>query len=377
MQVINQKNKMLSFKEKLAKNYINFKGWSTKRKIVIIESDDWGSIRMANAGVFEKLSKKHPQIINHRYLKYDGLEKKIDLENLFELLSKHKDAKGNSPIITALALTSNPNFELIRETGNYHSETIKETYNQYGEDKLLDLWQDEGIQNNLLYPQFHGKEHLFPERYLTRIKDVNDIENEAFMHNSIFGVDNTTRDKNFLAAFEYQNENDKKIIEKRTAEGLKQFNEIFGFNSISFCPSQSVYGEHLFEVLKNNGVLAIQAGQQFIPIDMKLKKKDYFWGDQTNNGIVFWRRNCSFEPSKSNNSDYVDKCLKEIEIAFRWGKPAVINSHRINYTSRIRTDLRDKTFNDLDKMLTTIIKKWPDVEFLNSAQLAKTILGDN
>jgi hypothetical protein len=366
----------MNFRNVLAKHYINLRGWKTKRKIVVIESDDWGSVRMANVSMLEEISKKYPQIINHRYLKYDGLERKVDLENLFELLSKHKDYRGNSPIITALALTANPNFELIRETGSYHSETIKETYNRYGEDKLLHLWQDEGIKNNLLYPQFHGKEHLFPERYMNRINDVDDIENKAFMHNSIFGVDNTTREKNFLAAFEYQNENDKKIIEKRTAEGLKEFNEIFGFNSISFCPSQSVYGEHIFKVLKSNGILAIQAGQQFIPIDMKLKKKEHFWGDKTENGIVFWRRNCTFEPSKSNTSDYLDKCLKEIEIAFRWGKPAVINSHRINFTSRIRTDLRDKTFNDLDKMLTIIIKKWPDVEFLNSEQLAKTILDD-
>ncbi len=32
----------------LAKNYVNFRGWKTKRKIVVIESDDWGSIRMNN-----------------------------------------------------------------------------------------------------------------------------------------------------------------------------------------------------------------------------------------------------------------------------------------------------------------------------------------
>lgn len=367
---------MLSFKEKAAKNYINFRGWSTKRKIVVIESDDWGSVRMADSSVYDKFQKKFPEIEKHRYLKYDGLERKSDLENLFELLSKHKDIKGNSPIITALSLTSNPNFELIKQTSEYHSETITETYNRYGENDLLKFWHKEGIKNNLLFPQFHGKEHLFPERYLKRITDKNDIEHGAFMHNSIFGINNDTRKKNFLAAFEYHDENDKVLIEKRTAEGLKEFKQIFGFNSISFCPSQSVYGNHLFEVLKENKVLAIQAGQQFYPEEMKLIKKNHLWGEKTKNGIVFWRRNCSFEPGKTNNSDYVDNCLKEIEIAFRWGKPAVINSHRINFTSRIRTDLRDKTYNDLNRMLTTIIKKWPDVEFMNSEQLAKTLLED-
>ncbi|WP_107040066.1 hypothetical protein [Brumimicrobium mesophilum] len=367
---------MLSLKEKTAKNYINFRGWSTKRKIVVIESDDWGSVRMADQSVYNELHEKYPQITKHRYLVYDGLERKRDLESLFEMLTKHKDSKGKPPVVTALSLTSNPDFKKIRETDNYHSETIKETYDRYDETDLLSFWKEEGIKNNLLYPQFHGKEHLFPERYFKRVKDSNDLEHVGFNHDSVFGVDNFTREKNFLAAFEYHNESDKKLIEKRTAEGLKEFKEIFGFNSISFCPSQSVYGNHLFDVLKNNGVLAIQAGQQFYPEDMKLKKKNHLWGDKTKNGIVFWRRNCTFEPGRSKNSDYVDKCLKEIEIAFRWGKPAVINSHRINYTSRITTDLRDRTLNDLNNMLTTIIKKWPEVEFMNSEQLAKTLLED-
>jgi hypothetical protein len=38
---------MLSLKEKLAKNYINAVGWQTKKKYLVIESDDWGSIHMA------------------------------------------------------------------------------------------------------------------------------------------------------------------------------------------------------------------------------------------------------------------------------------------------------------------------------------------
>lgn len=362
----------------LAKNYINFRGWSTKRKIVIIESDDWGSVRIANAEVADKLANQFPEGKKSPFLEYDGLERKEDLELLLDVLDKYKDVKGNSPVITALSLTCNPDFELIDRMGEYHSETIEKTYQNYGEDELLQFWITEGIKKNLLFPQFHGKEHLFPERYFPRIQDENDTEHFAFINNSILGSNNSlARNKNFLAAFEYHNDRDKKNIEIRTEEGLNEFEELFGYRSVSFCPSQSIYGDHIFKVLKDNGVLAIQAGQQFVPHNMTLKKVDHLWGDKTSNGIVFWRRNCTFEPSKTKKPDFVNECLKEIEIAFRWGKPAVINSHRVNYTSRVKTDVRDITLVNLDKMLKIILKKWPDVEFLNSADLAKLMNIEN
>jgi hypothetical protein len=35
-----------SLKSTLSRNLTNARGWRTNRKIVVIESDDWGSIRM-------------------------------------------------------------------------------------------------------------------------------------------------------------------------------------------------------------------------------------------------------------------------------------------------------------------------------------------
>lgn len=366
----------MDIKKSLAKNYINFRGWKTNRKIVVIESDDWGSVRIANHNVVEKALKIRPSIGENKFLLYDGLERQDDLELLFDLFSKHKDFKGNHPVITALTLTSNPNFDLMKERGSrfdFESESISATYRKYQEENLLSFWKNEGIKNNLLYPQFHGKEHLFVKRYINRINNKNDIEHFAFQNDSIFGIENTTRILNFLAAFEYQEEIEKKDIEKQTEEGLKEFADLFGFRSTSFCPSQSVFGDHIFSTLKNNGILTIQAGQQFLPQGNQLVKVDNIWGKQTKEGLVFTRRNCTYEPYKNIDHDHVDECLREIEVAFRWGKPAVINSHRINFSSRIRTDLRDKTFIDLDRMFKAIIKKWPNVEFLNSSDLAEII----
>ena len=93
----------------LAKNYINFRGWRTNRKIVVIESDDWGGIRMANQDVVEKALKYRPSIEKNKFLLYDGLERQVDLENIFDLLVKHKDFKGNHPI----AIGPQPNDTIV------------------------------------------------------------------------------------------------------------------------------------------------------------------------------------------------------------------------------------------------------------------------
>ena len=60
-------------------------------------------------------------------------------------------------------------------------------------------------------------------------------------------------------------------------------------------------------------------------------------------------------------------------MAFRWGKPAVINSHRVNYSSGIFEENRDNSLRLLDALLKAIIKKWPEVEFMNSQQLGELV----
>ena len=44
-----------NLKSKIIVNLSNVKGWRTKRHIVVIESDDWGSVRMSSLESFERL----------------------------------------------------------------------------------------------------------------------------------------------------------------------------------------------------------------------------------------------------------------------------------------------------------------------------------
>jgi hypothetical protein len=276
---------------------------------------------------------------------------------------------------------ANPDFKRIEESEftYYYYQTIEETYNDYGESELLDLWRNKGIKENLLFPQFHGREHLNPLKWLKVLKSGNEMELQAFSKRCLLGLSGgmTTQKDLYMAAFEAQGSEEKEYVINAVIDGLKKFNEIFGFNSISFVPSQSKQFEEVNRVLVEHGVLFSQAGQYFIPRgNGTFKKVNKFWGSSDKFGMKFWRRNCNFEPYRDYSNE-VEKCLSEIDTAFRWGKPAVISSHRINFTSRIDKSHRDKCLNQFDILISRITKKYPEVEFLNSSQLADLMLNSN
>jgi hypothetical protein len=69
----------------------------------------------------------------------------------------------------------------------------------------------------------------------------------------------------------------------------------------------------------------------------------------------------------------VNECLGDIASAFRWHKPCVISSHRVNYIGCIDEKNADEGLRKLDELLKEIIKRWPDVEFMTSTELGDII----
>jgi hypothetical protein len=361
----------------LRKSYVNFRGWSSKRKLLLIESDDWGSIRMPNKEVYNQLLSQGLPVDRSRYSKFDTLESQTDLERLFETLTKVKDQNGNAATLTANYLVANPDFDKIKQDDfkNYHYEDVFQTYERYGNAATIKKLVDTGIKENIFYPQFHGREHIHPLRWLF---SVNHCPNErlCFDHFAIPGVPlncapNTT--KKFLSSFDYYNLEEKQFNEEALVDGLKMFEQIFGYPSKTFIAPQSVRGEHLDAVLSKNGVLYHQNGQQLLPSfeDKNNAVVNKYWGYQNDFGMLYWRRNVTFEPSKNTNFDSVSSALSEIKNAFLFGKPAVINSHRVNFIGSISEANQIDSLTKLEQLLTKVVQIWPDVEFVNSQQLGE------
>lgn len=367
----------------IRKNLVNLPGFRSGKKIIVFESDDWGSIRMSSKEAVKKLKNLGLKIDNNYFTAKDILENHKDLDLLFNVLASFSDIKGNHPVITANSLVANPDFAKIKVGGflNYYFETFPDTYKRYsGDSSTLEVWK-KGIEQHLLWPQFHGREHVNVVEWLRALRTGNPAETAAFELECILGLENYTGSKRpdgYMAAFSFESAEEKTNHEKILSEGLNIFERIFGFRSSSFIASCGVHPIHLDKILKIDGVKYIQGGKQYMEDKHgNLNPINRFWGYRNIEGQIFWRRNATFEPSRKPDFDWVNSVMAEIAIAFRWGKPAVINSHRVNYVGSISADNRDNTLRLLNMLLTEILKKYPDVEFMSSDQLGDLMAGIN
>lgn len=363
----------------LRANYVNMKGWSSKRKILLIESDDWGAIKMPSNEVYQKLKATGIPVDSNYFAKYDSLETEKDLEDLFNVLSSFKDINGAHLCITANTIVANPDFKKIKDNNfeKYEYELFTESYKRYGQDKAFGIWQD-GIKEHLLFPQFHGREHINPHEWLKVLRHGDKSEILAFDNEVLLGLENANGSQRFLnytGAFNFESKEEEATFQQIISEGITHFKNIFGFESTSFVAPCGIKNDNLDEVLFNNGVKYFQVGRQLEPDGHGgVVAHNRFWGDTNSRGQIYWRRNGTFEPSRDWNFNWEDSIMKEAEYAFRWGKPLVLNSHRVNYSGGVDPKNRENTLRLLTKIVKKLQSKYPDLEFMSSDQLGDFIM---
>lgn len=372
----------MNLRAQLAKHYINLRGWKTKRKIVVIESDDWGSIRMNSKESFNRLLKNGIPVNKSYFTINDALETNEDLWRLQEALSIVKDVNGRHPIMTLNSVVANPDyFNIIKSNYNtYFYEKITDSYskNIFDSTKVIQIYLESILKNEFFKPQFHGREHLNVRKFMSNLSSHFQYDILGANENCILGLTMGEQIKsrklyhnnNYMAGFESLDSDHENEINAITVEGINLFEEIFGYKSKSFVAQSLIWGNHLLPVLKKNNIEYIQGAQQFIPQGQgKLKVINNFSGNKTIYNQTLWRRNVSFEPSSNPNIDWVNRCMNDIEIAFFWNAPSIINTHRVNYIGSINPENRDKNLKLFVELLSKIVARWPDVEFYTSDEL--------
>lgn len=367
-------------KHYIGSNLINLQGPKLNRKIIVFESDDWGTIRMPNIKVREYLCSKFPYNFNLKTYDYvDNLANAKDLENLFEILCKYKDFKGNHPVITANTIVANPDFEKIRESGfsEYFYEPFTETLNKYSTHTNTFKFWKEGITAGVFHPQLHGREHLNVSVWLEILKNGEQSSIEALNHNT--WVMKSDKGERLDIAFNYKSREEFSFVEKYLRESAELFEAIFGYKSKSYIAPSYTWNYEIEKVLYSLGVNTIQSGlYQILPeYDIKNgneRRKKHYNGQRNSLGQVYLMRNSHFEPTLIKNVDLVSKCLGDIACAFMWGKPAVISVHRLNFIGNLYERNRKNTLSLLDELLKKIVFKYPDVEFLTSDKLGMEFL---
>lgn len=361
----------------LRKNISNLLGWRTKRKIVVFESDDWGSIRTRSKADYEAMLTKGLNVDETFFTRFDSLESNDDLERLFNLLSEFKDSTGRHPVLTPMCIVANPDFEAIEKMDyqQYCYKTVAETAKEYpNHDKILEYWR-KGAGERLFVPALHGREHLNPRRYLAGVRDdtIPGLK-IAFEHKSI-GASKYREDQliEYLGALHPEDKEEIESLKAIIADAFTLFKDACGYNPSHFIGPNREPAKELDVVLAEGGVKYItQSKLRRYPKGNGRTGFQFNWlGKKNRQGQTFIMRNSGFEPSGLVNN--VDSCLAEIDNAFNWGKPAVISTHRANYIGHI--DQKNAAFGlgQLESLLKKITSTWPDVEFMTSTELGDLI----
>ena len=362
--------------KRLAVNHtINVFGWRTRRKIVVFESDDWGMLRMHSLEALAYFEKLGFSVRNCIFNTNDCLETNDDLEALFDVLESVQDSKGNPCVLTANNVVANPDFDRIRgaDFQAYFYEPFTTTLKRYSNrDRVLGLYE-EGIRRKIFRPQFHAREHVNVDNWIRSLKRGDKTSLEAFNWHmySVHAIgDRSSCKKEFLDS--YGNPDEVEKYEEAIGEGLRLFRRIHQYHSRSFIAPCYTWSNKLNKTLLENGVEFLQGSlAQKIPHKNAkgFIKRYHYTGQRNKYGQVYLIRNAQFEVSENKDRDWVDSCLQQIALAFKYRKPAIVSVHRVCFMGGLNIHNRDHTLSKFRLLLKGIVTKWPTVEFMSTDQL--------
>jgi hypothetical protein len=372
---------MASLLTKCKNQYVAWRGFHTERHLVVIESDDWGSIRMPSAEVYRKLQKAgdHPE--NDAFLRNDCLENVADLTALFAVLTSVKDKNGSPAVMTANFAMANPDFDKIDPINDaYFFEPFTDTYKRYYPDQDVFSCVQDGIKSSCFVPQLHCREHMNVNRWMNDLKQQKYDTVIAFQ-NHMIGTEASFSQENPFGYMDAFNSNFTSDAELSNVvhEAMELFENTFGKKSETFVASCFVWNDALEKALCEVGVRGIQSGcWQNLPVCTKegnaLRRKLRFTGQKNRIGQVYTVRNCTYEPAyQQTPMKSAKECLDQIMRAFHNRKPAIINSHRFNYIGSINRENARENLKGLLWLLQTIIDIIPDAEFISTAELLRII----
>ena len=372
----------MNIKQTIISNLKNLPGTKTKRKLVVIYVDDYGSIRVRDKQAYNNLLKAGLAVDKTRY-GYDTLCTTEDLQMLFDVLTSVKDKNGHHAVFTPFANIANPDFERIKNSGfqQYYREPFTETMKRLGSayDGAYQLWK-QGIANGIFRPEYHGTEHISVWKFMKALQEghkstVLSFENESVA--SPFFPDEPKID-NATAVFDIVKASDNDSLKTDIKVGLDMFEELLGYRAVQFTPGAAIYSPLLHDSLLQNGIKSIHVQRyKAYPLgDGKYEKSFLYTGKTNEVGQRYIVRNCVFEPfldDRTHNLNAVNNCLLNIDAAFRMHAPAMVSTHRVNFAGAIESIHRDESLRMLNELLHEIVKRWPDVEFVSGATMDKIL----
>jgi len=364
----------------LVRNLKNIPGPVVKKKLVVIECDDYGGIRMPSLDALKQMKTAGVPIEGSRYNLLDTLEDKDDLNALFETLQTVHGADGKPAVMSPFVNVANPDFEKIKNSGykEYFYEPFPATLHKYGHnDGIMNYWK-QGIEAGIFTPEFHGREHVSVQPWLEKLQE-GDPHLQFAAGYGFVAVANVkglpAYAQEFRPEFYFDKDRHKAFLHNSITEGVKLFEQLFGYTPAAFMPSNSVFHPDFEDTVLQSGIpFLVVAHKNPTPgVNGALTFTNFTFRQKLQKGkLNFYIRNCAFEPTDKAYAG-VDGTIRQMAAAFRWNKPAIISTHRVNFAGGLQKDNREKGLSELKKLLQAIVKRWPDAEFKSTANMLKEL----
>ncbi|HOW32055.1 MAG TPA: hypothetical protein PLP88_10825, partial [Bacteroidales bacterium] len=288
---------------------------------------------------------------------------------------------GKPAKMTPITNVANPDFDKIKATGfsQYYNEPFTVTLEKYGRHPETFSFLKDGIEAGIFVPESHGREHITVQLWMKKIQEGDEKVKLAFDQDfvTVNTIGLPMAASQFRPEFYYDSLDQQPFLEQSISDGIEMFINLFGYKPSVFVPSNGIFHPDLEPAFAKTGVPFLYAGHR-VPdynLDGSVTYRRHTFGQKSPLGFRYYMRNCAFEPTDETYKG-IGQTLKQVEAAFRWHKPAIISSHRVNFVGGIDVKNREKGLSELKLLLQAIVKRWHDVEFMSSRELF-SILKEN
>jgi hypothetical protein len=364
--------------------------WSS-RKVIVFESDDWGScFAFPSLAVYE---------LRRRTLQGNGTEKiwddlpkttledPDDMERLFRVLERYKGRDGRPARFQANYVMANPSAKVVNGSlAKYQMVSLPEVPEGWAKRDIIEK-SKEGVRRGVWHREFHGYAHV---NYRRHEADLRNGEGNAYpreFRKEWYCWMKSNQPK-FSSVQEYYNELGEWSSNlsygeqlRDIREGLAIFKSVFGENPRSVVAPFYIWQGKTERALGKMDVRVIQGkNRQYNVLGMRNRADslderiaDNLWPHAMGNFNRKWRirylhRNVDFEPGENPSAWF--RAYEEIRAAWRRGEPAIVSTHRINYVDFEKQTV-EANLEQLDRLLACIRQNDPEAVYLIDWEVAQ------
>jgi hypothetical protein len=348
----------LAWVKKLSAN----SGLRFSRPLLLFQSDDWGRVGVRDRSGWEELHASGVDLGENPYDSY-SLETAEDLQALSEVLRRHRDSAGRNPSMVMNFIMANVDFEASLSSADGHISLKPLTEGFPGSWQRPELFEEyrRGIRERVFFPALHGLTH-FCGNALSRVLEADGARAQLvrkmwhaqtpYIHWRMPWIGYEYWDPEATTSPQFLSFADQRSEIRRAAE---IYRSVFGVDALSACApgyrANADTRKNWFEA----GVRVAQNGP--------VRQRGPYVDEQ---GMLLTFRNVEMEPATAGCEP--EDLMKQVEKCFANRIPAVVSIHSINFHSSLK-DFRTPTLTLLDGFLASVEKKWPDVLYVNDADL--------